>query len=392
MAGRDWENGCILVKKGKIQEIGESLKTPIREGVEVIDAQGGWVMPGIIEAHCHIGITEERKGFEGDDCNEMTQPVTPWLRALDAVNPMDSAFGNAVSAGITSMMVGPGSSNVVGGQFVFIKAKGRVLDDMVVLQPAAMKVAFGENPKTTYSEQSTMPSTRMATAALLRETLFKAVQYREKKEQARKSGEAFELDFRKECWLPVLNREIPLKAHAHRSDDILTAIRIAKEFNLDMTLDHCSEGHLISEAICASGFPAIVGPSIASRNKIEVQYMDFKTAGVLRKAGVKVAITTDHPVSRIQYLPLCAGLAAKEGLGIEEGLKAITIYAAEICNVAHRVGSLEVGKDADIAIFDGNPMEVFTNTLFTIIDGKVVYRHDQTEEEKIANEQENVVR
>ena len=187
------------------------------------------------------------------------------------------------------------------------------------------------------------------------------------------NGENFEVIFRKECWLPVINREIPLKAHVHRADDILTAIRIAKEFNLNLTLDHCTEGHLISEEIKESGFPAIVGPSLSIRNKIETQNADFKTAGILHKAGVKVAITTDHPVTRIQDLPICAGFAAREGLGVEEGLKAITINAAEICNVSDRVGSLEVGKDADIAIFDGNPMEVFTKTLYTIIDGEVVY-------------------
>jgi len=203
------------------------------------------------------------------------------------------------------------------------------------------------------------------------------------KEKAEKNGESFEGDFKVESWMPVLKKEIPLKAHVHRADDILTAIRIAREFDLDLTLDHCTEGHLIAKEIKASGFPAIVGPTIASRNKIEVQNMDFKTAGVLHKQGVKVAICTDHPVSRIQYLPICAGYAAKEGLGIEEGLKAITINPAEICRVSHRVGSLEVGKDADIAIFDGNPMEVFTKTLFTIINGEVIYR---AEENSISNE------
>jgi len=334
-------------------------------------------MPGIIEAHSHIGIQEERKGFEGNDCNEMTEPVTPYLKALDAINPMDSTFHKALSAGITGVMVGPGSSNVVGGQFVFIKTHGRAIDNMVVLEPAAMKVAFGENPKSNYNDKDKMPTSRMSIAALLREELFEAQQYYKNKKNSQQSGNEdkdFNEEFRKECWLPVFDKKIPLKAHVHRADDILTAIRIAKQFGLKMTLDHCTEGHLIAEEIKESGFPAIIGPTLSVRNKIETQNMDFKTAGLLHKAGVKVAITTDHPVTRIQDLAICAGFAAKEGLGIDEGLKAITINAAEICNVSHRVGSIEVGKDADIAIFDGNPMEIFTKTLYTIIDGEVVYK------------------
>ena len=372
MAGITYEKGCILVEDGKIKEIGESIVET--ENMEIIDAKGGWVMPGIIEAHCHIGIMEEDKGFEGNDTNEMTDPVTPQLRAIDAINPMDTAFNDAVEGGVTSVMTGPGSANVVGGQFVFMKTKGKSIDDMIVKEPAAMKIAFGENPKRVYSGKGKMPATRMATAALLRETLTKAAQYKEKKEKALAKGEDFTEDFKQEAWLPVLNQEIPLKAHAHRSDDILTAIRIGKEFNLHMTLDHCSEGHFIPEYVAASSYPAIIGPTLTRRSKIEVQNKTFKTPGIVHKAGTLVALTTDHPVIPVQYLSNCAGLAAKEGLGIEEGLKAITINAATICGVADRVGSLEVGKDADIAIFSGNPMEIFTDTLYTIIDGQIVYK------------------
>lgn len=372
MAGITYEKGCVLVEDGKIKEIAESIVET--ENMEIIDAKGGWVMPGIIEAHCHIGIMEEDKGFEGNDTNEMTDPVTPQLRAIDAINPMDTAFNDAVEGGVTSVMTGPGSANVVGGQFVFMKAKGKSIDDMIVKEPAAMKIAFGENPKRVYSGKGKMPATRMATAALLRETLTKAAQYKEKKEKAIAKGEDFTEDFKQEAWLPVLNKEIPLKAHAHRSDDILTAIRIGKEFNLHMTLDHCSEGHFIPEYVAASSYPAIIGPTLTRRSKIEVQNKTFKTPGIVHKAGTLVALTTDHPVIPVQYLSKCAGLAAKEGLGIEEGLKAITINAATICGVSDRVGSLEVGKDADIAIFSGNPMEIFTDTLYTIIDGQIVYK------------------
>lgn len=371
MAGRIHEGGSILLEEGKIQAVGKVHIDENKEGLTVIDAKGNWVMPGLMEAHCHIGISEEKKGMEGDDCNENVEPVTPWLRGIDAINPMDAAFDDAVRAGITTVMAGPGSSNVVGGQFAVIKTKGRCIDDLIVKAPAAMKVAFGENPKVNYSGQGKMPVTRMAIAGMLREEIFAAKQYLEKKKEG---ADGFEEDFQYESWIPVLEKQIPIKAHVHRVDDIFTALRIAEEFDLRITLDHCSEGHLIAEAVAKSGAPAIVGPDFASRNKIEVQNMAFKTAGVLQKAGTLVAITTDHPVSIISALPLCAGMAVKAGLPMEEGLKAVTINPAVICGVDDRVGSLEAGKDADVVIFSGNPMEIFTETLCTIIDGNIVYK------------------
>lgn len=375
ITGEEIPEGVIRILDGKIAEIGKKgeVKLTPEEEEQVLVVKEGLILPGIIEAHCHMGITEEKKGMEGDDCNETVDPLTPYLRAIDGINTMDAAFDDAVRAGITAAMIGPGSSNVVGGQFALLKTKGRRVDDLIVKAPAAMKVAFGENPKVNYSGQNKSPCTRMAIAAMLREELFEAVEYRKKKEKAKEQGEEFQEDFKKECWLPVLRGEIPLKAHVHRVDDIFTAVRIAKEFHLKMTLDHCSEGHLIARELAEAGFPAIVGPDLASRSKIEVQNMAFKTAGVLNRAGVMTAITTDHPVSLIQSLPICAGLAVKAGLPLEEGYKAITIYPATICGVEDRMGSLEVGKDADIAIFDGNPMEVFTKTLYTIIDGEIVY-------------------
>lgn len=371
MSNGDIRDGYIRVLDGKIAEIGkrDGALRPA-PGERVILARDGLIMPGLIEAHCHMGITEEKKGMEGDDCNETVEPITPYLRAVDAVNPMDAAFDDAVRAGITSAMIGPGSSNVVGGSFVFVKTHGRSIDRLIVKNPAAMKVAFGENPKVNYSGQGKSPSTRMAIAAMLRQELFQARQYEQKRRAGMKTEDR---DFRYECWLPVLAGEIPLKAHVHRADDIFTAIRIAEEFQLDMTLDHCSEGHLIAREVAASGFPAIVGPDLASRNKIEVQNMAFKTVGILNREGVKTAITTDHPVSLIQSLPICAGLAVKAGMKEEEALKSITIYPAQICRVSDRVGSLRAGKDADISIFDGNPLEVSTKALCVLIDGEVAY-------------------
>ena len=378
MEDRNYEDGYIRIEEGKITAIGDMSECDAGallsgDGTQVIDAKGNLVMPGIIEAHCHMGITEEKKGMEGDDCNETVDPVTPYLRAVDAINPMDDAFHDALKAGITAAMIGPGSSNVVGGQFAFVKTHGRCIDQMIVKAPAAMKVAFGENPKVNYSGQNVSPVTRMSIAAKLREELMKAKAY----ERKRRENPGEEPDFRYECWLPVLRGEIPLKAHAHRADDILTAVRIAKEFGLKMTLDHCSEGHLIIEELKEAGFPAIVGPDMASRNKIEVRNMAFKTVGQLSENGILTAVTTDHPVSRIQFLTICAGLAVKEGMSMEDGFRSITINAAKICGVDDRMGSLAVGKDGNVAIFNGNPMEVFTRTLCTIIEGNIVYYDEE---------------
>lgn len=375
MAGEIWEKGYLCIENGKIKELGPMqngapFPLPADKDIQVISALGYLVMPGFIEAHCHMGITEQKKGREGDDCNETVDPITPHLRAIDAINPIDASFEDAVRAGITSAMIGPGSSNVVGGTFSFLKTFGRCVDDMLVLSPAAMKVAFGENPKVNYADQEKSPVTRMAIAAMLRKELFTAQRYYEKKCTGMDREEE---DFRLESWIPVFEKKIPLKAHVHRADDIQTAIRIAKEFDLDMTLDHCSEGHLIAEKVKEAGFPAILGPDLASRDKIEVQNMAFKTVGILNKEGVKTAITTDHPVTLIQSLPICAGLAVKYGLDEMEALKSITIYPAQICRVDHRVGSLSVGKDADIVIFDNFPLKVEAKVMCTIIEGEIVY-------------------
>ena len=379
------EKGAIRIKDGILAEVGKmagadhatesvpQIRIAPKAGEEILDARGGWILPGLVEAHCHIGIQEEKKGMEGNDCNENVNPITPWLRALDAINPMDAAFKDAVRAGITCVQVGPGSSNVVGGQFLVMKTFGRCVDEMVVKEPSAMKIAFGENPKVNYSGQNQSPTTRMAIAGMLRQELYEAKKYWQQRGQKN-----FQMDFTKECWVPVFEGKIPLKAHVHRADDIFTAIRIAKEFSLNMTLDHCSEGHLIAEELAEAGYPAIVGPDLTSRNKIEVQNAAFKTVGILHKEGVPVAVTTDHPVSLIQTLPLCAGLAVKAGLPFMAGLRAITIEAARIAGAADRLGSLEPGKDADISIFTRNPMEIMTETLYTIIDGKVVYSYQDS--------------
>jgi len=362
----------LLIHNGKIERIQKQIKPT--EKTECINAKGLHIYPGFIDAHSHIGISEEKISGLGDECNEGTTPITPALRAIDAINPMDSAFHNAIAAGITGVMVGPGSANAIGGQFAFIKTDGRCIDDMIVLAPAAIKIAFGENPMTNYGMNGTMPSTRMAIASMIREELFRAKQYLNQTKE-----DAEEKDFTLECYRPLFEGKIPLKAHVHRVDDIFTAIRIAKEFDLGLTLDHCTEGHLVAEEIAKSGFPAIVGPSLASRTKKEVSLSDFKTAGILQKVGVTVALTTDHPVSRVQYLPICAGLSAKEGMDEWGAIRAITIDAAKICRVDSRLGSIKEGKDADLVLCNGNPLELKTSVLKTLINGRVVWSKEQKE-------------
>lgn len=373
MAGEDYENGDILIDGKVIKAIGTQLEAP--EEAEVIDGTGKWVMPGIIDAHCHIGMWEDGMGFEGADGNEATDPVTPHLRAIDGINPEDASFREAREHGITAVVTGPGSANVVGGQFAALKTYGRRVDDMIIKEPLAVKVAFGENPKRVYDSQRKAPSTRMATAAILRETLVKAQEYQKKLQKGQMDPDKLpEKDLRLEPLVKVLNREIPMKAHAHRADDILTALRIAKEFNIDITLDHCTEGYRIIDYLIDEDAKVILGPLLSERSKIELRNLSFKAPGIFAKAGMKFALMTDHPVIPIQYLPVCAAIAVKEGLDEMEALKAITIYPAQITGIDDRVGSLEPGKDADVVIYDGHPLEYRTRTEMVLINGEVVFR------------------
>ncbi|MGH4140187.1 amidohydrolase [Clostridium sp.] len=372
MAKQNFENGMILVDQGKIIAIGDDVRPPAN--AELIDAKGKFVMPGMIDAHCHLGMWEDGMGFEGADGNEAVDPVTPHLRAIDAINPRDLCFNDAVQAGITTVATGPGSANVIGGQFAVIKTYGDRIDDMIVNDCLAMKVAFGENPKRVYHAQKKSPSTRMGTAAILRENLFKAKMYVEKQNKSKENPDKIpDFDIKMEALAKVIRKEIPLKAHAHRADDILTALRIAKEFDIDITLDHCTEGHLIIDYLKEGIQKGIIlGPALSTRSKVELQNLTFKTPGILSKAGLKVAIMTDHPVIPLQYLPVCAGIAAREGMDEEEALKAITINAAEILDIADRVGSLEIGKDADIVIYNGHPFDLRSKVEFVMVNGEII--------------------
>ena len=358
----------VLVEDGKILQVAAEI-FPQPEWT-VIDASGKNVYPGFIDAHCHLGMIEEAIGFEGNDSNEATDPITPQLRAIDGFNPMDRAVEEAKNAGITAVATGPGSANVIGGQFAVLKTCGKRVDNMIVKAPLAMKIALGENPKRVYNSKQRSPMTRMATAALLRQTLTEANNYMHKKEKDPETP----VDFKLEPLIPVLKREIPLKAHAHRADDIFTALRIAKEFNVRITLDHCTEGHLIAKELANDNVKAIVGPSFGSRSKFELTNKTFDTPKALYEAGIPFAIMTDHPVIPCQYLPLCAALSHRAGLPAIEALKAITIRAAEILELDDRMGSLETGKDANIAIYEGDPMEDMTaRCVMTLIDGQIVY-------------------
>ena len=359
----------ILVENGKIKEIGTNLS--VGEDVEILDATGKYVYPGFVEAHGHIGLDGYGIGYEGMDYNELNDIVSPQLRGLDGVKAMDPAFEKAAKAGVTSVCVGPGSANVLGGTFTVIKTVGKRSDDMLVRDAVAMKCAFGENPKRCYREKS--DTTRMTTAFKLREALAKAKEYMEKKDAAGDDvSKRPALDMKCEALIPVLRGEMPLKAHAHATDDLFTALRIAKEFNVKITLEHVTEGHLIVEELAKENVPLAVGPTLTSASKFELRNKSWTTPGVLAKAGCQVSIITDSPVIPQEYLPLCAGLAVQAGMEPFAALQAITINAAKHAGVADRVGSLEVGKDADIVITDGCPFEVSTNVECVLIDGNRV--------------------
>ncbi len=348
--------GEMLIDGGKIAAIGETVSAP--EGCEVFDAKGMLLTPGLIDAHTHIGLHEESIRWEGADYNEMSSPITPEMRAIDAINPRDESFQVALSGGVTTAITGPGSANVIGGTFTAIKLHGKTVDDMIIREAVAMKIAMGENPKGCYGQQGKKaPVTRMAVAAMLRGTLAKAKKYAADIALADSEGKPRPFDFQMEAMLPVIRREIPLKAHAHRADDILTVLRVCREFDVDVTLDHVTEGHLIVEQLVEAGRPVLVGPSFGSKSKFELKEKSFQTPGILAKAGLTVCIITDAPVIPLNHLSLCAGLAMKEGLPEENAWQAITINPAKVAGIADRVGSLEVGKDADIAIFDGDPLK-----------------------------------
>lgn len=341
-----------------------------------IDLGGFYVTPGLIDAHSHLGMWEENLGVEGKDGNEMTNPITPNLRSIDGINPADVAFGKALKGGVTTVSSGPGSGNVIGGQFAILKTFGRSVDDMVIRSSSSMKCAFGENPKRCYGSEGKTPMTRMAIAALLRETLEKTKDYMKRKEEAKDYNGRPAYDSKLEAMIPVLKGELPLKVHAHRADDILTAIRIIKEFGLKASLDHCTEGHLISDYIKDSGLPAVVGPSFGFNTKVELCNKSFDTPKKLYEAGILFAIMTDHPVHPQSSLIFWAILSHKAGLPEGEALRAITINPAVILGIDDKVGSIKAGKDADFVVWDRHPMDIYARAVGVWIDGTNVFMEE----------------
>ncbi len=371
MAGPDLEKGDVLIgDDGKIAKVGKRLTRP--EGCEVIEAKGALVTPGLIDAHCHLGVDGTAVRWEGKDICEKSDPVTPQLRAVDSIHPMDELFTRALEGGVTAVCTGPGSATVMGGTSAVIKTFGKRVDDMIVKSPAAMKIAFGENPKSVFGQgKGRAPFTRMSVVALLRETLYRAKAYLEDKE----AGKNPKFDLKMEALIPVLKKEIPLKAHAHRADDILSAIRVAKEFGVDLTLDHCTEGHLIADELAKEGYPALIGPTFGSKTKPEVKNKSFETAGVLAGKGLTVAIVTDAPVLPIGFLGFFAGMAVANGLDYEDGWRAVTVNPAKILRVDGRIGTLEPGKDGDLVVWTADPLTaVGARAAYTVIDGKTVLR------------------
>ncbi len=368
--------GDILISEGRISAIGEALVAP---GAEVLECEGKYATPGFVDAHCHVGMWEDGIGEEGADGNENSNPITPQMRAIDGINPFDPCFLQALSAGVTTVLTGPGSTNVIGGQFAALKTSGRGIEQMLLKAPAAMKAALGENPKREYTEQKTAPYTRMAIAALFRKTMVEAQEYARKKELGIKDCDKLpDIDIGLEALLPVLERTLMLKIHAHRADDILSALRLAEEFNLRVTIEHCTEGHLIIDILKTQleklKAGVILGPLLSERAKIELKNLSFKAPKLMHEAGIPFALMTDHPVIPIQYLPVCAALCVREGLSEQAALEAITINAARITGLDERIGSLEIGKDADIALFDGHPLDFRSHCTCTIVNGQIVHR------------------
>lgn len=370
--GDEIENGEIAFDD-KIRYVGTKYSGTADE---VYDMLGYVAVPGLIDSHCHVGLFGDSTGFEGADANEDSDPVTPHLRAIDGINPQDRAFCDALSSGITTVVTGPGSANPIGGQFAAIKTYGHVVDDMVLKAPCAMKMALGENPKTVYNDKNQSPITRMGTVAVIREALFKAVNYRDEWAEYRSDEEENdrpEFDIKLEALLPVVNREIPVKFHAHRADDICSAIRIAKEFNLLYSIEHCSDGDIVSDLLARESVAVNLGPTLTDRSKPELKNLSFDTYKNLSEQGIDVSIITDHPEITIENLPLCAALAVSHGMDKDKALGAITSIAAKNCMLLSRIGTIEVGKDADIAVFDRSPIEFNAKCQLTFVDGKTAY-------------------
>ncbi|HEY8373199.1 MAG TPA: amidohydrolase [Pseudonocardiaceae bacterium] len=375
--GAPIDGGTVLITDGRITAVGPADQVAIPDGVEVVDATGQWVLPGFVEAHGHLGVWEEAEGWAGQDTNEMTDPNGARLRALDAINPAETGFADALSGGVTTAVIKPGSGNPIGGRTAALKCWGRTVDDMLVREPVSVKSALGENPKRVYGDQKKLPSTRLGVATVIRDAFTRAQDYRARKEYAATQGKPFERDNTLEVLLRVLDGELPWCQHAHRADDIATAIRLADEFGYRLILNHGTEAHLLADTIAARDIPVIVGPLFTSRSKVELRERTLRAPGILARAGVQVAITTDHPVVPINFLVHQATLAVKEGMDREDALRAITLNPARIMGIDDRVGALRPGLDGDVVLWSGDPLDVMSRALRVFVNGREVYHYDQ---------------
>jgi imidazolonepropionase-like amidohydrolase len=375
------DGGTVLIEDGTITAVGRDVTVP--DGAVVIDASGRWVLPGFIEAHGHVGASEEGEGWAGADTNELTEPVTAQVRALDAINPADLGFRDAIGGGVLAVNVNPGSGNPIGGQTAAIKCWGRSVDEMLLRAPAGMKSALGENPKRVYGERKQQPATRLGTAAVIRGALVDAANYLERIDAEQRKPEAdrkhVDRDLKLEALGRVLRREIPWRQHCHRADDIATALRIADEFGYELVIDHGTEAHLLADILAAKDIPVIIGPLLTNRSKVELRNRSLANPGKLAAAGVTIAITTDHPVVPINFLVHQAALSVKHGLDRETALRALTINPARIIGVDDRLGSLEPGKDGDVVIWSGDPLDVLSRVEHALIDGAEIYTHTDGE-------------
>ncbi|KAA9148806.1 amidohydrolase [Amycolatopsis acidicola] len=376
--GEPIDGGTVLIEDGKIVAVGTDADVDIPEDAELVDAAGSWVLPGFIDAHAHLGVHEEGEGWSGDDTNEMTDANGARFRAIDGIDPFDVGFDDALSGGVTSVVIKPGSGNPIGGQTVGVKTWGRTALDMIFAEQVSVKSALGENPKRVYGEKGQTPSTRLGTAAVIREAFTKARNYVAQRDHARGEGTPFDVDLTMETLAKVLDGTLYWDQHTHRADDIVTAIRLAEEFGYKLVVNHGTEGHLIADVLAERDVPVILGPLFTTRAKVELRHRTLRSAGILTRAGVKISITTDHPVVPINFLVYQAALAVKDGLEPDAALRALTVNPASMLSLDDRIGSLKPGLDADVVIWSGDPLDVMNRALRVFVRGKEVYTFNET--------------
>jgi imidazolonepropionase-like amidohydrolase len=380
------EGGTVLIEDGKIIAVGPEADIDIPEDAELVDASGSWVLPGFIDAHAHLGVHEDGEGWAGNDTNEMTDPNGARFRAIDGIDPYEPGFDDALAGGITSVVIKPGSGNPIGGQTIGVKTWGRSILDMVFAEHVSVKSALGENPKRVYGEKKQTPSTRLGVAAILREAFTKARNYQAKREHTLGEGKPFEIDLTNETLVKVLDGELYWDQHVHRADDMVTAIRLADEFGYKLVINHGTEGHLIADLLAERDVPVILGPLFTTKSKVELRHRSLRSPGILARAGVKIAITTDHPVVPINFLVYQAALAVKDGLDPETAIKALTQHPAQMLGLDDRVGTLAPGLDADVVLWSGDPLDVMNRATRVFIGGREVYHFDDSAGEGVVED------